>query len=127
MSTPATSERCVHDLLPGQCGVCIAATAVKPRKRAVTATARVRRLAAALRAQEAGRTRSRAERKLLAEQVRRAETPLSKAERREARRIVDQPRREAAARRRTRIHEDKLADIHTPWVVSQNVGRGKRS
>jgi len=126
----AAVPRCQHDMLPGQCAPCAEARArrkalAKPDVRA--ATPQMRRLIDALLAERRGSGKSKAVRKALAASVREAEAPLSKADRRLARRIATERQPQLRPTRAQLIHEDKLAGIHRSWVSPQNVGRGKRS
>lgn len=118
--------RCRHEMLPGQCGIC---RVPPPTQRTFSTRPRpaVVALVRALRAQYRGRHLPKRERRPLAERVRAAEAGLSKAELREARRIVDAALVAAEQRRTTRAREDKLADIYRPFIRPENVGRGKRS
>jgi hypothetical protein len=113
-------------MLPKQCAPCADARArrkslAKPEVRA--ATSQMRRLIEALVAEQRGAGKTKAVRKALAAKVREAEAPLSKADRRLARRVAA----ERPPPRAQLVEEDKLAGIHRPWVSPQNVGRGRRS
>jgi hypothetical protein len=83
----------------------------------------MRRLIEALIAEQRGAGKTKAVRKALAAKVRDAEAPLSKADRRLARRVAA----ERPPPRAQLVEEDKLAGIHRLWVSPQNVGRGRRS
>ena len=126
-----TSTRCWHDLLPGQCAACKEVKSSPAIRNGESGqqqvTMRVRRLVQALRAQERARGKKPAERKKFAAEVAAAEAQLTRAERRQANQIVGQAQEAAAARRRVRLDEDRLAGIARVPVVPQNVGRGRRS
>lgn len=120
--------RCRHELLSGQCAPCEEGAALAVMRASHPGpTAQVRQLVDALKARGSGRKTAKPERKVLAEQVMRAEAFLSTAHRRSARRIVAAPHEQARLAREQRRREDRLADVQTSWVTPQNVGRGKCS
>lgn len=137
-------RRCVHELLPGQCGLCIDRSRKQPQK--VAAGKRVkagatgsgsgrdtaaefspgmRRYKAALRAQERGGAATQRERKRLAAAVTATGNALSKEDRKRVHALLAKYHREASARGKARAAEDRLAGILRPRAIVQNVGRGR--
>lgn len=129
VSAVSGPERCIHDLLPRQCAACKEAAEERGSRKSGPPR-RVVRLAEALRALDRAKRRPKEVRRELADRVARAELGLTRAERRAARQIFAAQRAKAARGTSTaeeRWMEDRTAGIARSWMISQNVGRGKRS
>ncbi len=123
----STPRRCRHEMTVGQCAICGESRSDRASQPSTAPRPSVLALVRALRAQHRGWRGSKGKRRALASRVRAAEASLTKAERREAHRIVNGELDAAAARRADRIREDKLAGIYRPFISPENVGRGRRS